>query len=60
MTVGELQRDGTRTSIRTRMIKAINYMAIETHRHGFALATALLKVAAVSITEKDDRMGNEP
>lgn len=42
------------------MIKAINYMAIETHRHGFVLATALLKVAAVSITEKDDRMGNEP
>ena len=41
------------------MIKAISYMAIETHRHGFALATALLKVAAVSITEKDDRMGNE-
>jgi len=58
MTIG-LQRDETRISIRTRMIKAINYMAIETHRHGFTLAAVLLKVAAVSVAEKDDRMGNE-
>lgn len=42
------------------MIKAINYMAIETQRHGFGLAAALLKIAAVSVAEKEDRMRNEP
>ena len=59
MTVG-LQRDESRTGIRSRMIKAINYMAIETQRHGFALAAALLRIAAVSVAEKEDRMRNEP